>query len=438
MEALIMTLQLILSLAILVTLHELGHFWAARAFGIRVEKFYLFFDAWGFKFFKFKKGDTEYGVGWLPLGGYVKISGMIDESMDKAQLEKPAEPWEFRSKPAWQRLIVMVAGVVMNLILGMIIFSMNIITFEKQYLPMNEVNKSGVYAYESGRAIGLVSGDKILEVNGTPLERYNDAASIEVLFGAVLTVERNGQILKIEVPDSTYKSFKRTGQHLFGYDNFSTVADSIIPGSFAEKAGIKKGDEMVSVAQVLTPAFGDFSTELSKHKNSQVEIVVNRAGIYDTLLAQVDSLGKLGFRPTAPQFTAVEYSVGQAVKYGTEDAWESLVVNVKGLGKVFKGEEKATEAVQGPIAMATMFGPVWDWHRFWRLTGLISMILAFMNILPIPALDGGHVVFTLYEIASGRKPSDKFLEYAQIAGMAILFALMFFAFGNDIYRQFLS
>ena len=431
-----MTLQLILSLAILVTLHEFGHFITARMFGIKVEKFYLFFDAWGVKLFKYKKGDTEYGIGWLPLGGYVKIAGMIDESMDKAQLDKPAEDWEFRSKPAWQRLIVMLGGVTVNVILGIIIFSMNIAVFEKQYLPMDEINKDGVYVYEIGKQIGFESGDKIIAVNGTKVERFNDATSIGILFGARVTVNRNGETIDIQVPDTIYKNFKRTHRHIYGIENFAARVDSLLPKGNAIKSGLKKGDQIIAVNNIATPSYGSLVETLPKYKNKTVNIVVKREASIDTLSVAVDSLGRIGFYNKFPKMQLQNYSFAQAVEYGTADALETMVVNVKGLGKVFNGEEKATESVQGPIAIATMFGPVWDWYRFWKLTGMLSMVLAFMNVLPIPALDGGHAMFTIYEMIARRKPSDKFMEYAQMSGMIILLSLMVFIFGNDIYQKF--
>lgn len=430
-----MTLQLILSLAILVTLHEFGHFIAARAFGIKVEKFYLFFDAWGIKLFKFKKGDTEYGIGWLPLGGYVKIAGMIDESMDKEQMNKPAEDWEFRSKPAWQRLIVMVAGVVVNLILGIVIFTMNIAVFEKQYLPMEEINKTGVYVYESGKQIGFESGDKIIAVNDQNVVRYNDAISIGILFGAKVTVERNGQLIDIQVPDTIYRDFKKTHRHIYGIENYAVKVDSLFGNAL--NSDLKIGDIIVAVNDNTTPSFGSIVDVLADYSNQEIELTIKRENIESKLLVNVDSLGKIGFSTRVPKMALGKYTFSQAVKYGTSDAIEMMLVNIKGLGNVFKGEDKASESVQGPIAIATMFGPVWDWYRFWKLTGMLSMILAFMNILPIPALDGGHAAFTLYEIITRRKPSEKFMEYAQMTGMLILLALMVFIFGNDIYRQFL-
>ena len=436
MEGLIMTLQLILSLSILITLHEFGHFIAARAFGIKVEKFYLFFDAWGIKLFKFKKGDTEYGIGWLPLGGYVKIAGMIDESMDREQMKKPAEEWEFRSKPAWQRLIVMLAGVTVNLILGIIIFSMNIAIFEKQYLPMDEINKTGIYVNESGEKVGFKSGDKIIAVNDKNIERYNDATSIGILFGAKVTVERNGEIIDIQVPDTIYKDFKRTHQHLYTFDNFLTVVDSIIPNSNASKSNLKIDDAILGINEISTPNFSTLHNELSKYKGDTIKLLVMSGGYEKEFKVKVDSTGKIGFSRKLPNIKFEKYTLSQAIKYGTSDALETMVVNAKGLGNVFKGEDDVSESVQGPIAIASMFGPVWDWYRFWKLTGMLSMVLAFMNVLPIPALDGGHAALTIYEIIARRKASDKFMEYAQATGMIILLSLMVFIFGNDIYRQF--
>ena len=436
MEGIIMTLQLILSLSILIILHEFGHFITARMFGIKVEKFYLFFDAWGIKLFKLKKGDTEYGIGWLPLGGYVKISGMIDESMDKEQLKEPAKPWEFRSKPAWQRLIVMLAGVTVNLILGVVIFSMNIAVFEKQYLPMDEINKTGIYVNTSGEKIGFKNGDKIIAVNNKKVERYNDATSIGILFGAKITIERNGEIIDITVPDTIYKDFKRTHQHLYSFDNFLTVVDSIIPNSNAANSLLKVGDAISMIDSVPTPNFTTLVRQLHQHKGDSVKLSVLRKGYEIAINVKIDSLGKIGFSRQLPDIQLKEYSISQAIKYGTSDALETMVVNAKGLGNVFKGEDNVSESVQGPIAIASMFGPVWDWERFWRLTGMLSMVLAFMNVLPIPALDGGHAALTIYEMIARRKPSDKFMEYAQAAGMLLLLSLMVFIFGNDIYRQF--
>jgi regulator of sigma E protease len=434
MNGLIMAAQLILGLSIIVILHEFGHFIAARAFGIKVEKFYLFFDAWGFKLFSIKKGDTEYGIGWLPLGGYVKISGMIDESMDKEQLKKPPQPWEFRSKPAWQRLIVMVAGVVMNLILGIIIFSFVIISFEKQYLPNDEVVE-GIYAFESGRDVGLKTGDKILAINGKKIERFKDAQSISVLFGSEIDVDRNGSQVNIVIPDSYYKKLKETGSGLLLEPlNFPFHIDSVIIGMNAEKAGLLKGDKVLSLDDVVVDSWGNFREFIVNNKGKDIDIEILRNS--DTISSNltIDSTGIIGVITSSAPYMMKDYSLVSAFQYGTKDAIELLVVNLKGLGKLFSGEEKVTESLQGPIGIARIYGGQWNWRKFWFITGLLSMFIGFVNILPIPALDGGHVIFLTYEAITRRRLSDKFMEYAQIVGMVILIALMVFVVGNDIFK----
>jgi len=432
-----MATQLIMGLSLLVILHEFGHYIAARAFGIRVEKFYLFFDAWGIKLFKFKKGDTEYGIGWLPLGGYVKISGMIDESMDKEAMKQPAQPWEFRSKPAWQRLIVMVGGVVMNIIVGLIIFTAMNLSYTKEYIPTKEVNKTGIYAFENGRVIGFKTGDKIIAVNGKKIKRLSDAVSIDALFGSKITVERNGQEVTFEIPDTTYRLFKQKGVQIIGPYNYDFIIDSVLAKSNAEKAGFKKGDKFITVGDKEVNSFGLFTELLADNAGKKVDFKIQRDNELLTLNAQVDSFGKLGFAPSQPTYNMAEYSFGEAVKYGTAEAFETIVVNAKGVAKIFEGKEKVQESLQGPIGMAKIYGGTWgDWYRFWRITGLISMILAVMNILPIPALDGGHVIFLTIEAVTGKKFSDKFMENAQMVGMIMLLSLMVFVIGNDIYKLF--
>ena len=432
-----MAINLMMGLSLLVILHEFGHYAAARAFGIKVEKFYLFFDAWGIKLFKFKKGDTEYGIGWLPLGGYVKIAGMIDESMDKEAMEKPAEPWEFRSKPAWQRLIVMLGGVVMNVIVGLIIFTAMNLSYTKEYMPTDEVNKTGIYAFEDGRNIGFETGDKLIAVNGKKIKRVSDAISIDALFGSKITVERNGQEVIFEIPDTTYRLFKKRGVRIIGPYNYNFSIDSVLPKSNAYKAGFKNGDVFIAVGNDQVNSFGLFTELLAKNAGNLVDFKIQRNNELLTLNAQVDSFGKLGFAPTLANYTLGKYSFGEAVKYGTAEAFETVVVNAKGVAKIFEGKEKVQESLQGPIGMAKIYGGVWgDWYRFWRMTGLISMILAVMNILPIPALDGGHVIFLTIEAVTGRKFSDKFMENAQMVGMIMLLSLMVFVIGNDIYKLF--
>jgi regulator of sigma E protease len=443
MTGLIMAAQLILGLSILVSLHELGHYLAARAFGIRVEKFYLFFDAWGFKLFSFKKGETEYGIGWLPLGGYVKISGMVDESLDKEQLAQPPQPWEFRSKPAWQRLIVMVAGVTMNLILGVIIFSASLLTYKKEYLPNSEV-KNGIYAYKLGQDIGLQTGDKIIAINGKPFERFDDLLSSRVVFGSVLTVQRNGQSMEVQVPDNFYRTISTEGRWNFiGPGELIYEIKTILPGENAEKAGLQPGDKIVAVDGKKINGNNDLPDRLANLKNGQINLTVRRNENEINITSKVSGKGTIGisYETNAlidKSYRMKKYTVASAFTYGTADAWEALVSNIKGLKKIFNGEEKATDAVQGPIGIAQIYGGTWDWSWFWRITGLLSMVLAFMNILPIPALDGGHVIFLTIEAITRRKFSDKFMERSQIVGMVLLLALMVFALGNDVWKHIIN
>lgn len=443
MNGLVMTAQLILSLSILVTLHELGHFLAARMFGIKVEKFYLFFDAWGIRLFRFKVGECEYGIGWLPLGGYVKIAGMVDESLDKEAMAQPAQPWEFRSKPAWQRLIVMVAGVAMNVVLGIAIFSAMLLHYKQEYLPNSEV-KNGIYVYKLGEEIGLKQGDKITAIDGKSFERFDDVLSTRVLFGATLTVQRSGQLLEVEVPDNFYRKVNETGRWNFiGTGPLIYRVGSIAKDGNAQKAGIKEGDEIVAI-NGKPISTGDFILkELSAAKGKTVAVTVEREKKPLDLNVAVSDKGTIGIGYDAdtrisPDYKMVPYTLSSAFAFGTSDAVETLVSNAKGFKKLFKGEEKFQESVQGPIGIAQLFGGEWNWSRFWALTGLLSMVLAFMNILPIPALDGGHVVFLLIESVTRRKFSDAFMEKTQIVGMVILLSLMVFVLGNDIWRNFIK
>ena len=430
-----MTLQLILGLSILVVLHELGHYLAARAFGIKVEKFFLFFDAWGYKLFSFTYKGTEYGIGWLPFGGYVKISGMIDESMDKEQMKQPPQPWEFRSKPAWQRLIVMLAGVIMNAILGVVIFSCLLLFVEKSYVPTSEF-KEGIYAYPLGRTVGFMNGDKLLEVNGKKIIRNKDATAINNFFGSEFTVLRGKETIKIKIPEDFYKNLKKQNEFpIFRYDNHPFIIDSILPGSNAEKAGLKIGDKIISVNDTISETFGKLRELLYSNKNKQVSLLIARDSVVN-IKAPVDNKGELGLSMNSIKYKTVDYTIGSSLKFGFKDARDFLIANIKGFKKIFQGKENASDSLQGPIGIAKIYGGVWDWGKFWFITGILSIILAFMNILPIPALDGGHVIFLLVELITGRKLSDNFLEKAQMVGMVILLALMAFAFGNDIFKLF--
>lgn len=436
-----MAAQLILALSILVTLHELGHFWAARAFGIKVEKFYLFFDAWGKKLFSFTRGETEYGIGWLPLGGYVKIAGMVDESMDTEAMKLPPQPFEFRSKPAWQRLIVMIGGVTMNLILGVTIFTCLLMFVKKEYLP-NSAIKNGIVAYTLGEQVGFKTGDKILAINNEPFDRFDDIYSTDVLFGSIITVDRNGTKTDIKIPDNFYKTLSVKGRWDFiGAGPQMCTIKEIAAGENADKAGLKAKDVVLAINDTAITTEEQLRAMLGNYKGRQVSFIVKRDKIRMALNVMVNDSGKVGFYPITsinvdPSYAMAPYTFGKALHYGSGDAFEAITSTIKGLGKIFQGKEKASDSLQGPIGIATLFGAHWDWLRFWTLTGLLSMVLAFMNILPIPALDGGHVVFLIGEMISGRAPSEKVLERAQVVGMVILLSMMVFAFGNDLFKLF--
>lgn len=446
MDTLVMAGQLLLGLGLLVFIHELGHFLAARAFGIRVEKFYVFFDFNGIKLFSKKIGDTEYGIGWFPLGGYVKISGMIDESQDAADLAEEPQPWEFRTKPAWQRLIVMMGGIIMNILLGIIIFTGVMLFFNKEYLQP-ALMPNGIYAYELAQKYGLETGDHIVAINDEPVRRDADLTSMRVIFGAKLTVVRDGDTLApIQLPDSLFQELKAYRTGFIGLENYEFAVDSVPQFGKKEhelqayKAGLKKGDKIVSVNNEPVKVFGDLRQLLAKFDTTAVDVVVDRGGEQMTL--HVDSVenGTLGFNASVPTEDykpyMKPYTLGQALIWGTKDGLEAMFYNAKGLWWIVTGKVSARESVQSPIGIARIYGSEFEWGRFWKLTGLISFILAFMNFLPIPALDGGHVMFILVEVVQGKPVSQEFMEGAQKVGIILLMGLMLFAFGNDILKIF--
>ncbi len=431
MATLTMIAQLVLGLSILVFIHELGHFLAAKAFGMRVDKFYIFFDGWGKKLWSTTIGETEYGIGWLPLGGYVKIAGMIDESMDKDQLKQEPQEWEFRSKPAWQRFIVMIAGIVMNVILGVMIFSFVFMRYEKDYIQVNEPQE--IYAFDLAEDMGLKTGDKLLAINGKTPGRFKDYKTFGIFFGADMKVERDGKVLDIPLTDGY---FKRAGEWLFEPMKHQVEVLGVLDSSYADMAGLEAEDIIRKVNGKSVTNYGILKSELYSNKNGQVNIEVERAGASKVLTTKVDTAGKLGF---APKFNAkaantlANYGVGDAVKYSMKEGWESVYYNALAIGKMFTGDINPVESVQSPIGIARkIYGGVWVWERFWKITGLLSFILAFMNILPIPALDGGHMMFILVELVIGRPLSDDFMEKAQMLGLMILLPLMLFAIGKDI------
>jgi len=437
MDILIMTSQIILALAILVTLHELGHFAAARMFGIKVEKFYLFFDAWGFKLFKFKKGDTEYGIGWLPLGGYVKIAGMIDESMDTEAMKKDPEPWEFRSKPAWQRLIVMLGGVTVNFVLGILIYIFSTWYYGDQRLPIEKV-RYGIHAMEVGEGFGLKDGDNIVGVNGQKVKYFEELKKTSVLMnsGTYYDVNRNGAELKVKLPADIIDKISDKKGAMFDLA-IPIYVEATQPKSGAADAGLAQGDQIIALNDTATPFYHQFTARMSNYKDEPIKLNVLRNG--DTIIksVQVDKKGKLGFMTKdvyEKDYDILDYNFGQAIGVGTNKSFEALGDNIHGLKKLVTGKIDPRKSMQGPIGIAQMFGPQWIWERFWLLTGILSLILAFMNLLPIPALDGGHVVFLIVEMIIKRPLSDKFMQVMQTIGMVILLALMVFVFGNDIYK----
>lgn len=435
MNTLVMAGQMILALSILITLHELGHYLAARAFGIKVEKFFLFFDAGGVKLFSFKKGDTEYGIGWLPLGGYVKISGMIDESMDTDQLKSDPQPWEFRSKPAWQRLIVMLAGVTVNIVLGMVIFSGSLMYYGDKYI-LNENATYGITVSDYAEKLGFRDGDKITHVNGMEIVRFDEILNpTNIVNKAVYTVQRGGESFDIALPDTSLKVITSKKAGFIGLRQTFSI-EKIAKGSNADKAGLLAQDRILTINHWPSMFFHDFKDILIYRQGKEVQLEVLRNSDTLAMSVLVDKGGVLGFTAKMDDLGAQTeyYSFGKSFSEGTKRAFASLLVNIQALGKVFSGDVDPTKSLMGPIALAEVFGGSWDWQNFWGLTGLLSMVLAFMNVLPIPALDGGHALFLLVEMVIGRPLGDKFMQVTQIIGMVILLSLMVFVFGNDIWN----
>ena len=432
-----MAAQIILSLSILVGLHEAGHLIAAKVFGMRVEKYSIGFPP---KIFGFKYGETEYSLGAIPLGGYVKISGMIDESMDKEQMKLPPQPYEFRSKPAWQRLIVMMGGIIVNVITGIIIFIFMVYNYGDRFYTMEEVNKYGIVAYEIGQEIGLQTGDRIVGINDEPVYKFQDLVGSATLLGSDVyyNVVRDGEELTVAIPEDLIEKLSdRNNADLFIDPLMPFQIGMVSKGSEADNMGLEEGDKVIAVNGVEVPYYSDFQAEKLKYINEPIELHVVREGKTMVLQGTLPEDGVIGFLPDyLLEDSFEEFTFGQAVVKGTDKAFNAVWINIKGLGKMISGKINPTKSMMGPIGIARVFGGTWNWERFWNLTGLLSMILAFMNFLPIPALDGGHVMFLSYEIVSGRAPGDKFLENAQKAGMIFLLALMAFVIGNDILNLF--
>ncbi|NPA45404.1 MAG: RIP metalloprotease RseP [Chlorobi bacterium] len=438
MVFLIKTVQLLLSLSILVIIHEFGHFGFAKLFKTRVEKFYLFFDPW-FSLFKFKKGETEYGIGWIPLGGYVKIAGMIDESMDKEQMALPPKPDEFRSKKAWQRLLIMLGGVIMNFVLAGVIYILVLFAWGEDYIPVENM-KYGISVDSTGYELGFRNGDKIISINNKKFEKFSEIQK-EILLSdnKTVQVERDGKIVEVKIKDSQIKSMIDSKHGFIGIRSEFEVAD-VLKNSNAEKAGIKIGDKLIAANDSSLKFFDEYVHFFKNHKNEEVELTVKRSDAQNKKISvMVDSLGHIGVRVNSLagiETKHQDYSFFEAIPAGLSMGVEKVSDYLRQFKLIFNPETKAYNSLGSFGTIGSMFPAQWDWHSFWLLTAFLSIMLGVVNILPIPALDGGHVMFVLFEMITGRKPSDKFMEYAQIGGFVILMSLMLFALKNDIVRFF--
>ncbi len=450
MDWMIMLAQLLLSLSFLVAVHEMGHLLAAKYFGMRVEQFSIGFPP---KIWSFKKGETEYAISAIPLGGYVKISGMIDESLDTEAMKLPPQPWEFRAKPAWQRLIVMLGGIVVNVIVGIMIFIGITYVYGDSYILKDEINNNGgFHVGPVGESIGLKTGDKIVKVNGQDFEYYQDILKPETLLSTngSYTVERDGKLIEIPIPADFIQKFnKKTGLSSFLFPRTPPVVGEIVEGHLAQKI-LKPGDRILEINGNPIVYYDEVTTQIKamkadslSPKSDSLLLKISRNAEILTFTEYFKGQNSIGFygAPIPQDFLdkaerKITYGFLESIPRGTERAFSTLAVQVKAFGRVISGALSPKESLSGPIGIMQAFGNEWDWSRFWSLTGVLSLVLAFMNLLPIPALDGGHVMFLSYEIISRRKPSDKFLENAQKVGMVFLLAFMVFIFANDIIKLF--
>lgn len=444
-EVLIKGSQFLLSLSILVVLHEFGHFVPAKLFKTKVEKFYLFFD-WKWSLFKFKKGETEYGIGWIPLGGYVKIAGMIDESMDTDQMKKDPEPWEFRSKPAWQRLIIMLGGVTVNFLLAMVIYSAVLFVWGEKYLP-NENLTGGIWVRDSlATEMGFQNGDKILQINSKPIAKFSEILP-EMIYGGDVEIEReSGERTTLNIPSNFIDQLMDKDNKMLFLYRMPFIIGGLPAESHNLNSGLQVKDVITGINGESVPFWDQYESKLASYAGQQVVLNIQRAGQEMTVPAQVNEDGKIGvmFSPTSLtdleklgvyQLETKEYGVLESVPAGISLAFDRLSSYLRQLKLIFNPSTGAYKGVGGFAAIGNLFPAEWNWQIFWEMTAFLSVMLAVMNLLPIPALDGGHVMFTLWEIISGRKPSDKFMEYAQMAGLILLLSLFVFANGNDVFRM---
>jgi regulator of sigma E protease len=436
---------LILSLSILVILHEFGHYITARWFKCRVEKFYLFFNPW-FSLFKKKIGDTEYGIGWLPLGGYVKIAGMIDESMDKEAMKLPPQPYEFRSKPAWQRLIIMLGGIIVNVLLAFAIYSMVLFTWGEKKVSVSSLKYGMAFQDSLMYDLQFKNGDNIIAVDGKPIDDYSDVIKKLLLVNNNVTVTRNGKDTIINMPPNLIgrlveEKKKSNGGPLF-IPRTPVIVQDLSDTSQAYKSGLRKHDVILSIDSVQTPFVDVFKSVIAQYKGQPVTLSVNRSGQIIPLSAIVKQDATIGFLTPADledldslgivKLDKTKYGFFEAIPAGISHSLGDLTFYIDQFKKIASPKTGAYKGVGGFKSIGSVFPTQWgDWEAFWRITAFLSIILAFMNLLPIPALDGGHVLFTLIEMITRRKPSEKFLEYAQVVGMVFLLGLMLYANGND-------
>ena len=437
MTVLIKILQLLLSLSILVIVHEFGHFLFARLFKTRVEKFYLFFD-WPWAIFKKKWGETEYGIGMIPLGGYVKISGMIDESMDREQMKQPPQPHEFRSKKSWQRLMIMLGGVFFNFIFALLIYIGTLSVWGETYLAASNV-KYGILTDSTGYAMGLRNGDKIISVDGVPVDNFY-AIVPDILLNErqEITVDRQGTTVDIPINREYIPLLLKNPDIIDARIPFGPfVVTGFSDESPARNAGIAMGDEIIALDSIPFEWYDEFQVYIATHKGEPLTVTVRRENELVDFTVRTTEAGILGVMRDVSnilEMSTKHYNFAQAIPAGISKGWKTTGDYLKQFKLIFAKDTKAYESLGGFITIGSIFPGKWNWQSFWNLTAFLSLILAVMNILPIPALDGGHVMFLIYEVVTGRKPSDKFLEYAQIAGMVILLALLIFANGNDILK----
>ena len=436
MDGLIMAAQMILAISIIVGIHELGHLLSAKMFGMRVEKYYIGFPP---KIFSFKYKGTEWGLGSIPLGGFVKISGIIDESFDTKHVNKEPESWEFRSKPAWQRLIVMLGGVIFNVITGVIIFTLMTFNNGETFISKDEINKNGILALEIGKEVGFRTGDKIIKINDKDWSRDSELFDPNLFLNdnSSYTVLRDNNEMKIYLPENfiDYMSSKEQLNQFLKL-RLPFRIDSVY--SNAQESGIIKGDKIISVNNNKIIDFLELKQAIEENKNSIIQVGIDRDESMINKIINVSKEGKIGIAVKISQANRSQefYNLPESFMIGTSKAFNLVWINIQAFGKMFSGKMDPTKNLSGPIGIAQIFGSEWNWNNFWRIVALLSMVLAFMNILPIPALDGGHAMFLTYEIISGRKPSEKFLEYSTRFGVIILLGLMSFVIFNDIYKLF--